>query len=349
MHTLCNLFSTFPCWSWTMTLHKYKIKRNWVDGFVFSSFYATDHWFEWKGKNDVEDDEKQNSIESIFWVSRNFIFLLCKIKWISTFSYRSQFQLDGIRRTIRFVHANEVWHISLFFFLYINVYWIDTYPFSISPVWVILVYSCCFPAIERKWWCIWTFTKLTCPYLCCFYICCVLFGDVGSNSKINAYRPKVGSNNDNSVHNIDSICCLWGSTGDLINHSGGIRFVLLALYGFVVGMIRFKIRLDLNFNRTHWIVCCWFILFCFFLFVYQSFTPRFLYLLPSCRNNSNNMWLSQDIIINPRLVRKHIRLRSLYIHKFIFVLSVYYCCFQVSDAKKLELKKWNEQKKTEIK
>lgn len=74
MHTLCNLFSTFPCWSWTMTLQKYKIKRNLVDGFVFSSFYATDHWFEWKGKNDVEDDEKQNSIESIFWVSRNFIF-----------------------------------------------------------------------------------------------------------------------------------------------------------------------------------------------------------------------------------------------------------------------------------
>lgn len=50
MHTLCNLFSTFPCWSWTMTLQKHKIKRNWVDGFVFSSFYATDHWFEWKEK-----------------------------------------------------------------------------------------------------------------------------------------------------------------------------------------------------------------------------------------------------------------------------------------------------------
>lgn len=135
---------------------------------------------------------------------------------------------------------------------------------------MILVYSCCFPAIERKWWCIWTFTKLTCPYLCCFYICCVLFGDVGSNSKINAYRPEVGSNNDNSVHNIDSICCSWGSTGDLINHSGGIRFVLLALYGFVVGMIRFKIRLDLNFNRTHWIVCCWFILFCFFFSLFSN-------------------------------------------------------------------------------
>lgn len=156
----------FPFWSWTMTLQKYKIKRNRELMDLYLALFMVRpndlnekaRGTEWERAKEERKKTRSNSFsERAHYCCANRINISVFLP--NTHIHTRLFNSIVYKRvSFDLFDANDVCFIDLCVFF---SSFLCSCIHSVYHLygWLRQIYSCCFPPIERKWWCIWTISN----------------------------------------------------------------------------------------------------------------------------------------------------------------------------------------------